>query len=186
MPEVEVARMEDADARIGNQEGHALVRGAERRDLHAAKALRLARLHAHAAIRLRHVKAHDVHGVLAAQIVNRFGKMVVVAMADKHIELAVCGQRFLPGQNAPVRAVLARVKEKSGFADRHQKAAASQVFHCNVLHRAANAPFLIPSSYMRVFCRNSSVTSILSIFFHLSIFSSSFNPQAHHLCRQFR
>ena len=84
--------------------------------------------------------------------------MVAVAMADKHIELFEQAKRMLSGQDSLVRSVLAGVEEEACFADRYQKAAASQILYCNVFHRDTNAPF--PGRSLRK-------PSISEGFFHL-------------------
>ena len=169
MPEVQVARVENLDAGIGDQKGNALVRRAERLDVDRAEAPFLARVHAHAAVRLRHVKADDVYGVLAAQIVHRFRKMIAVAVADEHVELFKIGKRALFRQDALVRTMLAGIKEQSSFANGYKKTAASQVINRDILHHQARSFlsewFLIftPSFYPFFSC----CQSIPVVFLHL-------------------
>ena len=134
VPQVQIARVENLYARAGHKEGYALVRGAEGLDGDGTEALRLARVHAHAAVRLGQVKADDIHGGFAAQAVNALGEVIVVAVADKNVQLSESGKRLLVRQDTKIGTDLARVKQKADVAERDEKTAASQIGYCDVFH----------------------------------------------------
>ena len=79
--------------------------------------------HAYAAMRFGNVKAQNVRRLFAAQIVDRRGKMVVVVVADEHIQLFKRRERLFAGQTALIRAGLACVEEQAGIAQRYEEAA---------------------------------------------------------------
>ena len=85
--------------------------------------MRARRGHAHALVGLRNVKPENIGRVFAAQIVDRRGKVIVVVMTDKHVQLFKRRERRLIGQSAPIRAGFAGVKEQAGAAERNEEAA---------------------------------------------------------------
>ena len=123
VPQVQVARVEQRDARKIDVERNAIVRRAVGVHRQRAERARLAGGHAHALVGLRNVKPEDIGCVFAAQIVDRRGKVIVVVMTDKHVQLFKRRERRLIGQSAPIRAGFAGVKEQAGAAERNEEAA---------------------------------------------------------------
>ena len=123
MPQVQIARVEQRDACKIDIERNAFVRRAVGMDGQRAETALVAGGHAHAAMRFGNVKAQNVRRLFAAQIVDRRGKMVVVVVADEHIQLFKRRERLFAGQTALIRAGLACVEEQAGIAQRNDEAA---------------------------------------------------------------
>lgn len=156
MPQVQIARVEQRDACKIDVERNAFVRRAVGMDGQRAETALVAGGHAHAAMRFGNVKAQNIRRLFAAQIVDRRGKMVVVVVADEHIQLFKRRERLFAGQTALIRAGLACVEEQAGY----RPAIRGSRFPLNIQWRYPSyrcAPFFGFTPF------------ILSNFFHLSI-----------------